>query len=188
MVQTLRAPRRTSRAAILDAAAYVFAQNPGAPLSEVAERAGVGRATLHRHFPSRDDLIRVLCLESIEAIDEAVAPIRGKANTASQDLLQRLEVIVPLGDRYHYLHAEAWRAADDPLVSKLYEEELESLGALVDSLKKEGAIASDVPTRWAVAVLDSLIWTTWSQVQAGTVSRQDAARLAHRTLLEGLGS
>ena len=46
--------RLSSRDAIIEAAFAVFSKNPGAPLADVAGRAGVGRATLHRHFASRE--------------------------------------------------------------------------------------------------------------------------------------
>ena len=52
--------RLSSRDAIIEAAFSVFSKNPSAALADVAERAGVGRATLHRHFASRDDLMRAL--------------------------------------------------------------------------------------------------------------------------------
>ena len=42
-----------NHAALLDAAAAVLAVDPSASLAEVAARAGLGRATLYRHFPTR---------------------------------------------------------------------------------------------------------------------------------------
>ena len=42
--------RPTARRGIVDAAILLGAVNPGASLTEVALRAGVGRAALHGHF------------------------------------------------------------------------------------------------------------------------------------------
>ena len=50
-------------ARILDAARELFAQRSAASLAEVAQRAGVSRATLHRRFGSREQLLRALNLE-----------------------------------------------------------------------------------------------------------------------------
>lgn len=47
-----------TRRAILDAAARVLAQRSEAGMAEIADEAGVGRATLYRHFPTRESLIR----------------------------------------------------------------------------------------------------------------------------------
>jgi TetR/AcrR family transcriptional regulator, mexCD-oprJ operon repressor len=38
--------------------ARVLSQRPDAGMSDIAEEAGVGRATLYRHFPTRESLIR----------------------------------------------------------------------------------------------------------------------------------
>jgi AcrR family transcriptional regulator len=45
---------------ILEAARAVFVADPGAPVSEVAKRAGVGIAALYRRYPSKEDMLRKL--------------------------------------------------------------------------------------------------------------------------------
>lgn len=53
-----RADARRNRERIVAAAREVFvAHGPDAPLDEVARRAGIGNATLYRHFPDRDALV-----------------------------------------------------------------------------------------------------------------------------------
>ena len=46
---------------ILSAAREVFLADPGAPISAVAQAAGVGMSALYRRYPSKEDLIRRLC-------------------------------------------------------------------------------------------------------------------------------
>ena len=54
----LRADAERNRRRILEAARAVFAEaGLDAPLEAIAQRAGVGIATLYRRFPTRDDLI-----------------------------------------------------------------------------------------------------------------------------------
>ena len=53
----MRADATASRAAITDAAWQGFATNgPDISLRSIAQDAGVGIATLYRHFPTREDL------------------------------------------------------------------------------------------------------------------------------------
>ncbi|MDI3341524.1 MAG: helix-turn-helix domain-containing protein [Sphaerobacter sp.] len=55
---SLRADAARNRRRIVDAARAVFAERGvNAPLDEIARRAGVGNATLYRHFPTRDALV-----------------------------------------------------------------------------------------------------------------------------------
>lgn len=53
----MRADARSNRAAILQAARTLYAtRGAAAPLSTIATAAGVGIATLYRHFPTQHDL------------------------------------------------------------------------------------------------------------------------------------
>ena len=183
-VMTGKALRPPMREAILDAAVTVLGQNPGASLAEVAARAGVGRASLHRYFPKRSDLIDAVvrqCLDETAAATEA--GVRG-AGSARETLLRTLEAVIPLGDRFHFLMSVT---SDAPDVTARYQADLEWLAQLVDRLKEEGVIASEAPRAWVAANIDAQIWIAWTEVAAGRLAPADAAGLALRTLLEGLG-
>jgi len=65
----MRADARRNYEALLDAADEIFSRRgPDAPLDEIARRAGVGNATLYRHFPSRRDLLVAICIGDVEAL------------------------------------------------------------------------------------------------------------------------
>lgn len=65
----LRADARRNYEALINAANAMFsARGPDAPLDEIARRAGVGNATLYRHFPDRRDLLVAVCIEDVEAL------------------------------------------------------------------------------------------------------------------------
>lgn len=63
----LRADAAQNRERILAAAREVFVEKgAGAPLDEIARRAGTGIATLYRRFPDREALMRAVVLDAIE--------------------------------------------------------------------------------------------------------------------------
>lgn len=73
----LRVDAERNRQRILDAARAVFAEaGVDAPLEAIAQRAGVGIATLYRRFPTRDDLVAASfaprMAEYLAAVDEAL--------------------------------------------------------------------------------------------------------------------
>jgi AcrR family transcriptional regulator len=73
-----QAEARRNDLVILDAARDVFtAQGAGAPVSAVAERAGVGMGTLYRRYGSKTELLQRLCVLAMEqalaAADKALA-------------------------------------------------------------------------------------------------------------------
>src|ERR1700742_2938032 len=69
----LRADAWRNRTGIVDAACEVFIElGAHAPLDEIARRAGVGNATLYRHFRDRDALLYAVVLSVMTHVaDEA---------------------------------------------------------------------------------------------------------------------
>jgi len=66
-VFALRADAARNRALIVTAATEVFAERGlEASTAEIAERAGVGEATLFRRFPTKDDLIAAIVATKME--------------------------------------------------------------------------------------------------------------------------
>jgi AcrR family transcriptional regulator len=68
-----RADARRNRERILAAAREVFAhEGRGVQMPDVARAAGVGVGTLYRHFPAKEDLVRALVRDKVQAgIDTA---------------------------------------------------------------------------------------------------------------------
>lgn len=72
-----RSDARRNREALLRAADEVFAaETVDAPLQRVAERAGVGRGTLYRHFPDRYALAAALYEERLARYEALAAAQR----------------------------------------------------------------------------------------------------------------
>ena len=180
-----QATERNRRRMIM-AATEVLAREPGASMGRIAEGAGVGRATLHRHFPRREDLLREIALEAIQRTDAVVADVAPRASTADEYLRMTLEALVPLGGAFHFLARESG-VMDDPGIAAAYGRQLEGTRELGEALKSEGTLAFDVPTAWFVATFDAVIYAMWSAVAEGEVAPKQAGALAYRTLTRGLG-
>ena len=68
-----RSDARRNREAILEAGRELFADSADVAMCQVARRAGVGQATLYRHFPDRGALAAEILGERIERIVELAA-------------------------------------------------------------------------------------------------------------------
>lgn len=72
-IDGMRADARRNRERVLVAARAVFAERGiDAPMATVARRAGVGVATLYRHFPTRDALIRGAFEQQMQTCSQAL--------------------------------------------------------------------------------------------------------------------
>ncbi|RKG71231.1 TetR/AcrR family transcriptional regulator [Corallococcus sp. CA054B] len=91
-VKRLRADGRRNRERIVEVAAELVARE-GAQVSleEIARQAGVGSATLHRHFPSRQALLEVVFRDGVAQLCERAAAQPGKA--PADELAEWLEEV-----------------------------------------------------------------------------------------------
>lgn len=58
--------------AILEAAQRVLAEDPGAPMEQIAEAAGLARTTVHRRFANRQALIEALAASAKQQLTDAI--------------------------------------------------------------------------------------------------------------------
>ncbi|WP_261567681.1 TetR/AcrR family transcriptional regulator [Frankia gtarii] len=75
----LRADARRNREQVLGAALRAFsAAGPGVPLEAVAKDAGVGIATLYRHFPTREALVEAVYRAELGRLCDAAPALLGR--------------------------------------------------------------------------------------------------------------
>ncbi|MEO1015240.1 MAG: helix-turn-helix domain-containing protein [Pseudomonadota bacterium] len=177
--------RPSPKDAIIEAAFDVLAEAPGASLADIAARAGVGRATLHRHFAGREDLIRTLALIAIEEMDAAADAACEGVESHGEALRRTLAAIIPLGDRHWFLSREP--VDDDPVIAREFERLMRETGELIEAAKSEGVFDEAAPTAWIAQAYDHLIFAAWESVKAGEATHSQAADLAWRTLTIGVG-
>ncbi|MEL6360440.1 MAG: helix-turn-helix domain-containing protein [Pseudomonadota bacterium] len=171
--------------AILEAAFATLSQSPSASIADIAARAGVGRATLHRHFPARSDLVRALTLKAIEETDAAAEAAEAGATSHGEALRLILEAIIPLGDRYGFLSTTI--VDDDPEIAAHLARQSQETQDLIEAAKAEGSLDPNAPTDWVVQVYDHLIFAGWESIRAREATPSQAALLAWRTFTLGLG-
>ncbi len=175
---------RKTEKLILEAGFAVFAANPTATLQDVAKKAGVGRATLHRHFKGREELMAGLALAAMTELDAAIHTATKDAPSYTDALRLSLDAMIPLADRQMFLANEPLYHAPDVMAA--YAQQLRALAQTVEAAKDEGGFATDVPTAWIVQAYETLTYAAWTIVRDGDATPQQAADLMWRTLTCGL--
>jgi AcrR family transcriptional regulator len=120
-------PRRRdaqrNRSAIVEAASQAMTTpRPAVGMSEIARRAGVGQATLYRHFPDRDALTTAVIGYQIERLELLIATGRDDPATFRRVLAELLRTQVtmrPLVSLVLRMDARARRRFRDRIVAVL---------------------------------------------------------------------
>lgn len=174
----MRADAVENEALIVEAAAHLWARRSEASFEEIAQEAGVGRATVFRRFPSREALLSAVRMraaeESLRALDAAAI----EETSAERQLVNTIEVLVRLATRYRSVYLSS--GGERPVPE--YDELRSRLEQLFARAQREGALRTDVPAAWLVGVFAAHL----SLVARSTSS--DAEALAAATLLHGIVS
>ncbi|MFE2746715.1 TetR/AcrR family transcriptional regulator [Streptomyces scopuliridis] len=179
----LRRDAQRNRELLIASARDVFAeQGLGASLDEIARRAGVGNATLYRHFPDRADLIEAVFHESLGETQRA-----GEEARLSDDAWAGLTAYLSL----IFAGLAADRGANDlmttgvrgvPSLEALHAENRETVGLLLARAQRQGTMRRDVTTEDLLFSLAAL----GRAVPALTTTAPDAWRRYLALLLDGL--
>jgi AcrR family transcriptional regulator len=139
----LRADAARNRSLLLAAAAAEFAERGmEASVADIARRAGVGKGTVFRHFPTKDDLLAAIVLDRVESL---AALARGLADAADAGaaLFSFLE---EAAGRQQQLDLSFLRDAGEinALLRDAREGLFTAIIALVERAQAAGAIRSDI--------------------------------------------
>ena len=170
-----------SRGSIEDAGIQVLLRNPDAGMSEIALAAGVGRATLYRHFPSKRDLVLALAKKCLEETDQVVAPIKAAHMRGSAAIKATIQAVLPLTDRYRFLTTLWIYDPEDAELNTMYVRQLEEFSTVVQQAQDEGAIDPELPISWVVSCFDGLLNAAWQYVQWRQSDAQTAVDLMTRS-------
>jgi AcrR family transcriptional regulator len=180
-----------SRPSLLDVAAEVLVADPAASLAQVAEAAGIGRTTLHKHYATRDDLIHAVGERALALWEQAVAEIadRSKADGGDADggLRAATEAMIPIGPQLAFLWRTPAFDRDQDIEPRWRAVEDGTLAILVRA-RDCGVIAAMVPDWWLLTAFYSMIYIAAEAVQNGLLAPRDAPGLALRTFLHGIGN
>ncbi|MFD0886754.1 TetR/AcrR family transcriptional regulator [Streptosporangium algeriense] len=177
-----RADAQRNKEALLDAAAAIFVTSGvEAPVRDIAAKAGVGTATIYRHFPTRADLIIAVYRHQVEACAEAGPALLASGVTPYAALERWADLFVDFLVTKHGLAAVL--QPDNPGFDALHAYFIDRLvpvcAQLLDAAAEAGEIRSDLQAYEFMRGIGNLC------IGAGGDPRYDARRLA-KLLVAGL--
>ena len=146
---------------LTDAAADLLAEHgPDVSLEDIAQRAGVGIATLYRHFPNKDELVRTVieqafAREVVPALDAALAD----GTDAGAAIVEVWEAALGLSHRHRNALAAAKRQGHIPMT--LATTFFVGLAQVLARAQEQGSIRADLVPEDLPRLTVMLINTPW---------------------------
>jgi AcrR family transcriptional regulator len=183
-----RADAERSVAAILDAALEALASDPDSSMAEIARRAGVVRATIYVHFPTRTDLLDAVMEHAVAQVAEATRaaePARGEPVEALERVLRatwrqlaHFQGLLALNTAR--LSAEELRRRHLPV--------LDQLEPLIVRGQEAGVFRRDLPVAWHLAVIRAIVHTASHESRGGRIPENEAEAAMLTTALNAIAT
>ncbi|MEV4178295.1 TetR/AcrR family transcriptional regulator [Nonomuraea sp. NPDC049709] len=180
-----------TREQVMKGAIQYLNENPNASMAQLAEAVGISRATLHRHFSNRDDLMLALghrAHEQWAQVQESSGIVEATAATDPEVVRRAMNALlaglIDVADEYGFgltdyamaVHPELARRSDE-----LEEREI----AFYAAAQRAGLLRADLPARWISNTVYGLLVTVRESLRRGDVARRDVPRLLHSTFMDG---
>ena len=181
-----RADAERSITSIIDAALEALASDPNASMAEIARRAGVVRATIYMHFPTRESLLDAVMEHATALVADAIRqaePNRGEPTEALERVLlatwqQLSQFHSVLGINISRLSAKELRRRHLPMTTQFI--------PLLERGQAEGVFRSDVSASWLIAVVRAIVHVASTELQAGRLSEAEVEQTMLTTALAAI--
>src|SRR4051795_5351577 len=171
-----RADAERSITSITQAALEALASDPDVSMAEIARRAGVVRATIYMHFPTRESLLDAVMEHATAQVADATReaePDRGEPKEALERVL--LATWRQLGQFHNVLQininrlpAKELRRRHLPVTTQIV--------PLLERGQADGVFRDDVSADWLIAVVRAIVHVASTELQGDRLSDADVER------------
>ncbi|WP_204163849.1 TetR/AcrR family transcriptional regulator [Nocardioides solisilvae] len=178
-----RADGRRNRQSIVEAATRVLGDDPHASVTEIAEAAGLTRATVYRHFEDRDALTRAVVEETAALVVPAVLDeMRPLPWAGALDLLARR--VVELSARYRDVVLAVVPHLEE---SARVAVQAEPIRAEIAARRVSGELTTPLSDDWLALCVRTLCLAAIRRLGDPATDPDELARMLARTLADVLG-
>lgn len=171
-------------AGILDTAATVLAERgESASMADIAQAAGVGRATLYRYFPTRDALMHGLTRAAFGELGDRIAAADLDAVPLREGVARAARAFIAAGARYAAVVHVAKTYIDDP--AEFDRAIAEPVRVLIRRGVASGDLRADVPADVLFEMFTGLLERSLQLVERGQLGVEQAGSVITTMFLDG---
>ena len=187
-VEYMRADAARNVHRIIEVAARLLREDANAGMAEVATAAGISRATVYRHFATREALIDAIARQAAEQGERTLAECALEEGTATEALTRLVHAWLDLADRYSFPQLIAQR--EFKRTGETVEHRRRVYGqpiiALIARGQAAGEFSADLSPEWGLRAFGALVIAGARAVGEGALTREEAGTSVVRTLIGGL--
>jgi AcrR family transcriptional regulator len=176
---SLRADARRNRRQVLDAAVALLADRPQATMQEIADASGLGRTTVYRHFPRRQDLVEALFADVLREAGQTIDEALHEPGSPHELLCALGPRLIAIGDRYRFLEAHPDMRERAMTVGG---EIGNPLASFLAEAQARGELRDDLPVAWMLTTLRGLAVVAMYELTAGRITVEEAGSFVGETV------
>jgi AcrR family transcriptional regulator len=182
-----RADADRSVAAILTAGLEALAGDPDASMAEIARRAGVVRATIYVHFPTRESLLDAVMDHAIAQVADAMGAAEPARGAPKEALARVLLATWHELDRFQALVTINTSRLSAKELHRRHLPVLEQFVPLIVRGQQAGDFRSDVPVAWHLSMILAIVHAASGELHNDRIGAAEVEPAMLSTVLAALG-
>src|SRR5574337_522464 len=182
-----RADAERSIASIIDAALEALAGDPDVSMAEIARRAGVVRATIYMHFPTRESLLDAVMEHAVGQVAEATSAAEPTQGEPAEALERVLRATWHTLSDFHALLAINTSRLSSKELHRRHQPVMTLFVPLIERGQEKGVFRSDLPVAWHLAMIRAIAHAASAEVGSGRIPESDVEDAMLSTALNALG-
>ena len=177
--------RDRTTAGIIDSAAMVLAERgEAASMEEIASSAGIGRATLYRYFPNREELLGAIAAASVQELAARVKEADLEAVPFEEAIARLARGIIATGSKYIALTRDGVRHTD--AYPEVNVDVVEPIRALFRRAIADGSLREGFPPDVLMDLFSGLIKGALDATASGRRGIEETAAAVTTLFLRGV--
>jgi AcrR family transcriptional regulator len=179
--------RDLTAAAIIDCAATILTERgEAASMEEIASAAGIGRATLYRYFPNREELLSAMAAASVQELAARIREAALEVVPFEEAIARLARGIIAAGSRYTALSGDSAKYTD--AYPDFDVEVIEPIRALFRRAVADGSVRGDLPPDVLMDLFSGLIKGALDATASGRRGIEETAAAVTTLFLDGARS
>jgi AcrR family transcriptional regulator len=183
-----RADAERNIVSIVNAALEALASDPDVSMAEIARRAGVVRATIYMHFPTRESLLDAVMEHAVAQVAEATAQAEPERGAPEEALARVLDATWHKLSDFHALLAINTGRLSAQELHRRHQPVMTLFVPLIERGQKKGVFRKDLPVSWHLAMIRAIAHAASAEVRSGRIAESDVEAAMLSTALNALRS